>query len=69
MRATIFLFLLTSCYDKSDAVRQLEEMGRTKPTCVFMNSGHDGANKSFACTDSTGTPWVCDKDGCIQWSR
>jgi hypothetical protein len=70
MRVAIFLCILTACYDKSGAVEQLEDMGRPRPiTCVFMNSGHSGDHKSFACSDAVGKHWICDTDGCIQWAQ
>lgn len=66
-RAIVTLVLLCSCYKKSDAVKQLTDMGRPSPiTCVHLNGNDGDAAASFFCVDGLETQWFCDNDGCVK---
>lgn len=67
--ATVLIVtLLAACYSKSDAVRQLSDMGRPVPIrCAILSGGGEGEQASYACTDAAGQSWVCDSDGCVPW--
>lgn len=66
---TLVLFL-SACYDKSDAVTQLQNMGRPAPIqCVSLNGQEGTARSSFTCTDGVGFVWACDEQACINTAR
>jgi hypothetical protein len=67
MRSAIIIsLLLTACYKKEDAIKQLKAMGRPNPiACVSLN-GQEGTDRSsFTCSDGAGFVWACDQDACI----
>lgn len=65
-RAAILAILLTSCYDREDAMKQVRAQNRPEPiVCVRNSSDRNGASTSFVCTDAEGWVWLCDSSVCV----
>ncbi len=68
--AITLALILSACYDKSDAVSQLQNMGRPAPIqCVSLNGQEGTSRSSFTCTDGDGLVWACDEQACINTGR
>ncbi len=65
MRVVILaLILVTGCYEKKDATRDLRELGVPGPyACINVSTKY---RQIYHCNAGDGHLWECADDGCVR---